>query len=436
MDGNTLRLLMDHISDAVFATDPTNRFTQWTASAERMFGYSAAEALGRPFEELMPYRLPPGGDGADLLATLQAGRTWRGTGIVRVRDGHEIWIESTVEPIMEHGRLLGSVSVARDVTAMVGAQQTLIDEERFVEAVLAATEALVIVLDTQGRIVRFNGACERVSGYRAEEAVGRVFWDLLLPSDEVEDVRAVFDDLRAGTFPNSHENNWVTRAGGLRLISWQNTCLTDDLGAVTYVIATGIDITERKKAEEELHHELELMHVLMENIPAQVYFKDRESRFIRISNTGARTLGLTDPGQAVGKTDFDFFTDAHAQRAYEDEQEIIRTGHPYSGEERETRTGLPDTLVTTTKLPLRDADGRITGTFGISVDITDRRNAEEALRDRERFVEAVLGATEALVIVLDHQGLVVRLNNACERLSGYPPEEVRQRSPTLMRVTG
>ena len=163
-DAESRRLLFDHISDAVFATDAANRFTHWTASAERMFGYSAAEAMGRPFEELLPYRLSQNGDEGDLFTALAAGRTWRGIGTVQVRDGREIWIESTVEPILADGRLLGSVSVARDVTATVEAQQKLVDEERFVDAVLGVIGALVVVLDTQGRVMRFNGACERLSG--------------------------------------------------------------------------------------------------------------------------------------------------------------------------------------------------------------------------------------------------------------------------------
>ncbi len=422
------RLLLDHISDAVFATDTADRITHWTASAERLFGYSAGEAVGRSFGELLPFTMARPGDELERNAALKAGRSWRGAATVRLRDGHEIWIGSAAEPIMAHGRLRGSVSVSHDITSIHEAQMSLADEERFVSSVLDVIGALVLVLDAQGRVTRFNSACERLSGYTHAEVVGRVVWDDLIPPAEVGDVRVAVAALLAGTFPNSFENHWLTRTGELRLISWQNTCLTDDQGAVTHVIATGIDITERKKAEEELHHELVLMHMLMENIPAQVYFKDRDSRFIRISSNGARALGLSDPGQAIGKTDFDFFTDEHAHQAYEDEQEVIRTGHAYTTEERETRAGLPDTWVSTSKLPLRDADERIIGTFGISVDITDRRQAEEALRERERFVEAVLGATEALVIVLDPQGRVVRLNDACERLSGYHAADILGRA--------
>ncbi|MGA3029630.1 MAG: diguanylate cyclase [Candidatus Limnocylindrales bacterium] len=252
LDGGNLHLLLDHIADAVFATDAANRVTQWTESAERMFGYSAAEALGRPFEELLPYRMAQPGDEGEFLATLEAGQTWRGQGTVRVRDGHEIWIESTVEPIISGGRLVGSVSVARDVTATVEAQRKLADEERFVEAVLGATEALVVVLDSTGQVVRLNRACERMSGYPPAEVLGRPFWDVLFPSDEVEQVRAELSDLQAAAFPNTHESHWMTVTGELRLIRWENACLTDDRGAVTHVIATGIDITEARRGDDAL----------------------------------------------------------------------------------------------------------------------------------------------------------------------------------------
>jgi diguanylate cyclase (GGDEF)-like protein/PAS domain S-box-containing protein len=307
----------------------------------------------------------------------------------RRSDGSWAWFDVTNHNLFadpDRGYVLAEMV---DISDEMAAHEHLRAREQLADAILDVVGALVLIFDTQGRVVRFNGACERLSGYSSAEVVGRVVWDVLIPPAEIEDVRAVVTNLQAGTFPNSHENHWMTRTGELRLISWENTSLTDERGAVTHVIATGIDLTERKRAAEELQYELGLMHALMENVPAQVYFKDRESRFIRISSYGAKTLGLSDPGQAIGKTDFDFFTDEHAQPAYEDEQEIIRTGQAHSGEEKETRTGLPDIWVSTTKLPLRDADEKIIGTFGISADITDRRNAEEALRDRVRLFTAL-----------------------------------------------
>ena len=118
----------------------------------------------------------------------------------------------------------------------------------------------------------------------------------------------------------------------------------------------------------------------MNHMPAHIYFKDRASRFIRIGKSQAVAFDLSDPAQAIGKTDFDFFSDEHAQQAYEDEQAILRTGQPLIKEEKETWTDRPDVWVSTIKLPRRDKDGYIIGTFGISVDITSRKQAEDEIR--------------------------------------------------------
>lgn len=117
---------------------------------------------------------------------------------------------------------------------------------------------------------------------------------------------------------------------------------------------------ERKQADEALAHEQYLMEVIMNNLPDHIYFKDCESRFIKINKDHAQSFGLSDPSQAIGKTDFDFFTEEHALQAYEDEQAIIRTGQPLSKEERLTWPDRPDTWSLTTKLPMRDKDGNIT----------------------------------------------------------------------------
>jgi len=143
---------------------------------------------------------------------------------------------------------------------------------------------------------------------------------------------------------------------------------------------------ERARVEEALVREQYLMRALMDNLPDHIYFKDTQSRFIRISKSQSDRFGLSDPAQAVGKTDFDFFTEEHARPTYEDEQSIIRTGQPMTREEVETWPDRPDTWVLTTKLALRDEAGNIVGTFGISREITERKRAEEAMKEsQERY---------------------------------------------------
>jgi len=124
-----------------------------------------------------------------------------------------------------------------------------------------------------------------------------------------------------------------------------------------------------------------LLQNLLRDIPDRIYFKDRESRFILINPALAPIFGLSSPEAAIGKTDFDIFTEEHASQALIDEQEIIRTGNAIVGkEERETWPDGTISWVTTTKLPLRNAEGEIVGTFGISRDITERKQVEDKLR--------------------------------------------------------
>ncbi len=132
------------------------------------------------------------------------------------------------------------------------ANENLKLEHDFVSLILDTVGALVVVLDPRGRIVRFNRACEKVTGYFSEEVTGKPLWDVLLLPEDLEGVKAVFQQLRAGDFPQRHENSWRTKDGNRRLIAWTNTCLLGADGKVTHVIGTGLDMTDRQRAEEEV----------------------------------------------------------------------------------------------------------------------------------------------------------------------------------------
>lgn len=138
---------------------------------------------------------------------------------------------------------------------------------------------------------------------------------------------------------------------------------------VLYTLLQGI-------AQRDLRESRQLLDALIEHSPDHIYFKDDRSRFRRISLAQAVRFGLSAPEQAVGKTDFDFFASEHAQAAYADEQDVMRSGRPMVGkEEREDWPDGRETWVSTTKVPLRDSSDRIIGTFGISRDITENKKA-------------------------------------------------------------
>jgi len=124
----------------------------------------------------------------------------------------------------------------------------------------------------------------------------------------------------------------------------------------------------------DLRDDVLLLEMVMDDVHETIYFKDRQSRFTHINRHAANHYGIVSPAFAVGRTDFDFFTDEHAYQALRDEQQIIRTGEPLvSIEEQETLPGGKSRRVRTTKLPLLDPGGAIVGTFGLSRSITERR---------------------------------------------------------------
>src|SRR5580704_7823525 len=149
------------------------------------------------------------------------------------------------EPWFIHG-------VGFDITDLKRTEEALQEERNVVSAILHTVGALVVVLDPQGKIIRFSRACEQTSGYSFDEVSGRKIWDVFMVPEEVDRFRSVFQQLCSDQFPSDYEGYLVKRDGSRRLIAWSSTVLPGNDGAPTYIIATGIDITERKHLEKTI----------------------------------------------------------------------------------------------------------------------------------------------------------------------------------------
>lgn len=163
-----------------------------------------------------------------------------------------------------------------EITARMRA---LKQERNFVSAILDTAEALVMIFNPKGRIIRFNRACERVSGYEFEEVKGKYLWDdLLLPAGDISLVKKNFERLAAGEPRREFETGFITKEGKRRIIAWSNTILSDSEGRVEYIISTGIDITQRKLTEERLVHSA--WHDALTDLPNRTLFMETLERSI------------------------------------------------------------------------------------------------------------------------------------------------------------
>jgi PAS domain S-box-containing protein len=158
-----------------------------------------------------------------------------------------------------------------------------------------------------------------------------------------------------------------------------------------------------------------LLHALLDGAPEHIYFKDRESRFIAASMSLIRSFGRTSPSEVIGRTDFDFYAEAHARAAQLDEQQIVQTGHSIVDKlEQEFWPTGKVTWVLTTKLPLRNNAGEIVGTFGMSKDVTAQKQMEVELEKAHRDLVAasrVAGMAEVATGVLHNVGNVLNSLN-------------------------
>ncbi|HBE66733.1 MAG TPA: hypothetical protein DDW52_01160 [Planctomycetaceae bacterium] len=255
----------------------------------------------------------------------------------------------------------------------------------------------LVLKDQKGRRTYANQAYLKLRGQELDDLIGKT--DHQLFPESLADEFAKDDQyvLSTGKMIHKFEEN-IDASGTRRWTEILKGPLRDADDSIVGVQILFWDATHKRATEQDLERERYLLHALLDNVPDSIYFKDRDSRFLRISRGMAEKFDLANTTAAIGKTDADIFSNEHAAKAFEDEQRIMRTGEGIVGQvEKETWPDREDTWCSSTKMPLHDSEGEVVGTFGISRDITDMIRFESELRQaRDQAYQASQAKSEFL----------------------------------------
>jgi len=313
----------------------------------------------------------------------------------------------------------------QEITPRAKTKDALRKERDLFSAVIDTAAVLVVVLDPQGQIVRFNRACEQVTGYGFDEVKGRPFWDVFLIPEEAEAVKGVFGKLRAGQFPNEHENHWITKDGRRRLIAWSNTALLDDHGSVEYIVGTGIDLTERKRGEEALRDSEEKFRALLEYASVAIIIVDGHG-LIQLVNAKAEEVFGYARREMLGHP-----VEVLLPKRFRHAHVGLRGGFLANPRPRPMNAPLDLWAVRKdgTEFPVEVGLSPVQTRDGVLVmsyltDITERRRAEVALKESEKKYRRLIENLQEGVWAVDAEGKTTFVNTRMAEILGYTVDEM------------
>jgi diguanylate cyclase (GGDEF)-like protein/PAS domain S-box-containing protein len=283
------------------------------------------------------------------------------------------------------------------------------------ETVLDTVDALVVVLDAHGRIVRFNKACETMTGYSCQEVIGLHFWQYFILPDDIPFFQTLFRYIDSFPFLHKKENIWLTKEGKQELISWSNAALRDENGKIQFVLGTGIRITEQKTAEAALQKAEQHYRSIFENALEGIFQTTPEGRYLSVNPALARIYGYPSTEMLVhGLYDITRQLYVNPERRAEFSRLMQEQGTVSDFEAQIFRKDSSIIWITENAREVRDTDGHLLFYEGTVQDITERKSLEA---ERERLLEEALEHADhdPLTGLLNHRAFHKRFREEAAR---------------------
>lgn len=431
------REIFEGTDDLIYAHDLQGRLTCFNPALLQTLGYTAAELDGLTVHQLVA---PECRDlvGRMMGAKLALGRATKYELTLITRQGERREFEVSSHLVHRDGKPAGVHGIARDITSRKRAEAAVTEGNELLEALLENSREMIYFKDRESRFIRCSRAFLNRFNLTDPAAIkGRTDFDLFTRDHAQQAYADEQEIMHSGTSINGKLEMETHRDGRITWVKTSKTAWRDREGNIIGTLGISSDVSKLKETEDKLAAERELLRTLLDSVPEIIYFKDRESRFVHVSSSlVARTIervpqllnhavqktpdngssAVTDvPGEEllIGLTDFDLFTEEHARVAYEDEQAIIGTGKPVIGKlEKETHLDGTTTWVLTSKMPWRDKDGNIVGTFGISQDVTGIKEAETQLAYEQGLLRTLLDKSPDTIYFKDRESHFVLVSRS------------------------
>jgi PAS domain S-box-containing protein len=382
--------------DAVMTIDEYGRVCELNAAAESMFGYSREQALGRPVAELVIPARRRGSHRAGLKRVVAGGPTRiLGRRIVvnaLGADGSEFPVELTVTQTQ---------ASPQRFTAWIRALGT---SEDVVRSAFDHAPIGMSVVAPDGTWLRVNDAYCRMLGYEREELISKRFRDLTHPDDVAED-----DEFIAGVGARQgdsleRDRRYLHRDGSVVWVHVRAEVIRDEAGDPLYAVSHLQDITDRKRAEEQLLDSERRLRSVIDHTPAMVWVKGRDFRYQLVNSQFERVFGVPSEW-IVGRRDEDILPACAIERVRAEDQLVLDGGQPVQEEITALRNGQ-QRMFLTVRFPLFDEQGAIQAVAGMSTDVTERRLEERSKRERLQCSEQINAALAQNRFVLHGQPII------------------------------
>jgi PAS domain S-box-containing protein len=400
-----LNSLLENLPVNIFRKDLAGRFTFVNRHYCERHHRQPKEIIGLTDFDLSPPSLAQKyrNDDQTVAETLQP---FMDEELQILADGQNSWIQIIKVPVLDaNNRCVGVEGMYLDITKRRQAEEALANSLALLNATLESTTDGILAIEFSSGRICANTRFQTLWGVPSEMLKAKGDAELIAWSArQTKDPEKFLARVRqVHSQPEPEAFDVIELKDGRIFERYINPQKID--GKVVGVVINFRDITERTKIETSLAYERELWQALLDNSPDHIYFKDIQSRFIKSSKAQAELFGVAKPEDLIGKTDFDFFDEVHARSAFEDEQEIIRTGRPVIGKEEHEvwQDGRGETWALTTKMPFYNKEGQIIGTFGISKNITERKQAEIALKAAKEAAEEATRTKSEFLATMSHE---------------------------------